>query len=371
MQIMGLLLFFVSSLRLLKFRFQSAYFRILFYTFAGWSLIVVIRGLTFNLNFLRTILLDNDFGVLLYLVPFITLFEFNKDFFIKLFDVILIFGILSIIFEVLLLSSLLTRSRETQNIIENISPYFSIASGFILMTFKYHSRPKRILALTVVILSLIFSIYQGRRGLTSIISGVLILSYVLYLKETNSKILAIYLSVLILSISLFYLSNLYQIQNNQLLSHIAYRGDEDTRTGVELYFYDDMEETDWIFGKGMSGLYYCPGIGDGFGDYRQIIETGYLQIILKGGLIRLLLYLLISLPAIFLGFFHSTNLLGKASACWILISLGSLYPSTVEFFSPSYLLTWISIGICYSSELRYLSDPQIKSLLTSKSNNYK
>jgi hypothetical protein len=145
---------------------------------------------------------------------------------------------------------------------------------------------------------------------------------------------------------------------------IAERGDENTRKGVELYFYNDMGTDDWIVGRGINGEYYCPDVTeDQSSNYRDLIETGYLQIILKGGLIRLILFLLISIPAVFLGLFSSKNLLSKASAIWIIIALISLYPSTVESFSLQYLLVWISIGICYSKEIRNLSNTKVSALI--------
>ena len=150
---------------------------------------------------------------------------------------------------------------------------------------------------------------------------------------------------------------MYQTNKNGLFSFIIERGDEDTRTGVEIYLYQDLKMTDWIVGRGINGEYYCPDIEKNqLTDYRDYIETGYLQIILKGGIIRLALYLLIAIPAIILGFFYSKNLLSKASAIWIFIAIISLYPASVEKFYLQYLLVWISIGICYSKKLRYLPD---------------
>jgi len=35
---------------------------------------------------------------------------------------------------------------------------------------------------------------------------------------------------------------------------------EDTRSGVEICFYQDMGIKDWIIGRGMIGEYFCPGI---------------------------------------------------------------------------------------------------------------
>ena len=169
------------------------------------------------------------------------------------------------------------------------------------------------------------------------------------------------MSFLFIILGAFYYSNLYHVKKNGLVGLIAERGNDDTRTVVELFFYGDMKNNDIIVGKGINGEYFCPDCEeDQETNYRSYIETGYLQIILKGGIIMLGLYLLIAIPAIILGLFYSKNSLAKASGIWILISLVSLYPATVNTFSFAFLLVWISVGICYNKGLRNLADVDVK-----------
>ncbi|HMW27307.1 MAG TPA: hypothetical protein PKC51_11730, partial [Ferruginibacter sp.] len=142
------------------------------------------------------------------------------------------------------------------------------------------------------------------------------------------------------------------------------RGEEDTRTGVEEYMYADMSSTDWIIGKGIKGKYYCPivdNVNDAEGaGFRDNIETGYLQIILKGGIISLALVLGMLIPAVYKGFFKSNNVLSKASAMWVFLWILYLYPTGGMVFNMSFVLVWIAAAICYSDKIRNLSDEQIK-----------
>ncbi len=145
---------------------------------------------------------------------------------------------------------------------------------------------------------------------------------------------------------------------------------EDTRTPVEKCFYDDMKTKDWIIGKGMMGTYYCPGVDDTssetvYTDYRSMIETDYLNIILKGGIISLGLLLLITIPAVVKGLFYSKNILSKAAALWILLWLIDLYPATVTTFTLNHLLVWISVGICYSKTIRNMEETAIQEIFSS------
>jgi hypothetical protein len=308
-------------------------------------------------------LLSADYGILFYFVPLVILFPKHLNFYKKIFSVIIVFALLFFISDILYIRELLERSLETRDVIEKLSWYLALPSGFILLTYKYHSSIKKMLALLTIVIALLFSVYQARRGLSFILISTVVFSFFSYLFSTKQKILVTYLATLFISMGLLYATSIYNISNNKLLNFIAQRGEEDTRTGVELYFYNDMQIKDWIIGRGLNGEYFCPGIEET--DYRSLIETGYLQIILKGGLIRLILYLLILVPAIILGLFTSKNLLSKASSCWILITLISLYPATVESFDLQYIIVWFSVGICYSKKIRNYSDEHIRNVLNS------
>jgi hypothetical protein len=77
-----------------------------------------------------------------------------------------------------------------------------------------------------------------------------------------------------------------------------------------------MKTEDWVIGRGMLGQYYCPGVDEAtfqnsYTDYRNMIETDYLNIILKGGLISLGLVLLITIPAAIKGIFYSKTYFQK------------------------------------------------------------
>lgn len=218
-----------------------------------------------------------------------------------------------------------------------------------------------------ILLVLFFAIVRARRGLVTMTTGVILSAYLLYLFYSKRKILVLYFSVLISTLGAFYAANMYNIQKNRIFNFIAERGKEDTRTGVELYFYSDMKPIDWVIGKGLRGEYYCPGIDENAEtNYRSVIETGYLQIVLKGGLISLVLLVLIMAPAIFKGIFYSKNILSKAAGIWILVALLSLYPATVNTFSMRYLLVWISVGICYSNKIRNIPDKVLEEYFLEK-----
>src|SRR5690606_6775768 len=111
----------------------------------------------------------------------------------------------------------------------------------------------------------------------------------------------------------------------------------------------------------------CPNIDlNDTSGYRVMIETDYLNIILKGGVIYLGLIFLVSIPAAFLALFRSQNLLSKAAGIWIVLWILSLYPLNV--FNPDFnhLLFWICISIGYSQNIRQMSNETIKAAFNEK-----
>jgi hypothetical protein len=176
------------------------------------------------------------------------------------------------------------------------------------------------------------------------------------------------LSVFLVLIISYAAVKVYENNRKDTFSLITRRIDDDTRTDVERYFYRDFELKDWIIGRGINGQYFCPGVNDGerISVYRGVIETGFLQIILNGGIISLCLFLLIAVPAIFKGLFYSKNLLSKAAGIWIILFFLYAYPGNPTIFSMNYILVWISFGICYSEEIRRTSDSDILKVFRNK-----
>jgi hypothetical protein len=136
---------------------------------------------------------------------------------------------------------------------------------------------------------------------------------------------------------------------------------EDTRFGEKhsLYsdFFDDMELFDLLFGRGTIGSYKSRASG---GRYRQNIECGYLQVILKGGIIMLFLMLAMAIPAVIRGFISSRNWVVKGFAFivtgWLIEMIVFGLPSAF----PRYALFWISIGVCHNRRLRKMTNEQIQ-----------
>lgn len=369
LQIIAILMFVSSAIIVMQWRFDTTYLKIIYSLYIFWSLIVILRGFRFDYQFMKFILFDASFGIFLYFVPLVLLFPRDLLFYKRVFSAIVILSIAYLVFNVLFIKDMLYLGRniKSQTIIEYFSMQLSIQSGFLLLTYMYHPKKRKYLALFVIVLTFLLAAIRARRGLMFMSIEILIFSFFMYYYAHKVKIVLFLFSLIFISSLYFLGTKIYTENRSGLFGYITERLEEKTRIGVEVYFYNDMKTVDWIFGKGLNGEYYCPVINPENGTFtvnRGVIETGYLQIILKGGVLSLGLLLLIAIPAIFRGLFHSKNFLSKAAGIWILLFLIDLYPATPTTFSMNYLLVWISIGICYSKTIRETPDSTIIEILS-------
>ncbi|MEG2250954.1 MAG: hypothetical protein RSD09_05175 [Bacilli bacterium] len=118
---------------------------------------------------------------------------------------------------------------------------------------------------------------------------------------------------------------------------------EDSRSMILDDFFNDMSFYDYIFGKGIGGVYKISSMNMFDGSYRNIVEAGYLNILLYGGLN--LLFLLI-----FINLFALLKSVGKRELYpfifyIIFMSLQGFYAG-VYFFNFSFLILWYCIYMC-------------------------
>ena len=378
LQILGIIIMVPSSVFLINLRIENKYLRVTFLIYCLWLFGVVLRGFLFEYGFIKIMLLNAYEGIFIYFSPIILLFHKNLYYVRRIFNVIIILGIVYIVFDIVFIKQLLISydDKNSQAMMEYFSKTLSIPCGFILLTYIYHSDKRNILALFVLLITFILSIVRARRALAFLVFCPLVFSYIIYFIYSKSRIFKfvffIMLSIMLLLGIVYMNSIIGYFSSSSTTGWFVDRISHNTRAEVEQYFYQDMKPLDWAIGKGIDGKYFCPGVEEGVGRltvFRKGIETDYLTIILKGGIISLGLMLIIAIPAIINGLFYSKNLLSKASAIWILLYLISLYPAPVTAFTMNYLLVWISIGICYTKELRDIPDSIIKEALSGRTNN--
>lgn len=369
-QMGALALMIISTFSLIRFRVENSYLGFVFFLYMVWNLLTIARGFQMNYQFIYLSLVDGWFGILIYLLPVILLFPRNIFYLRKVFTVIIVMGIIYLALSIYFRHNLMGVAEDEDTnkyLMEYLSRNLSVPAGFLLISYIYHSRRRMLLVYIVSIITLALAVLRARRAIIFMEVSYLLGFYFAYLYVSKARTRTLIVSFFLIIILVISGTRLYDKYKNSFFANITERVDEDSRTGVEVCLYNDLTTKDWIIGKGMSGKYYCPGIDKGaFTDYRGMIETDYLNIILKGGIISLGLLLLITIPAVIKGIFYSKNLLSKAAGMWIFMWLTNLYPTVVDTFSMHYALMWICVGICYSHEIRNMAEEKIMELVSAK-----
>lgn len=360
LQLLSIIAFVYASIKLVTdYKIENIYFRSLFLIFIIYEFITVVRGFTFSSSIWSYIGLITGITFWPFVIPLFVFFDkkiSNLALLIKYIYFVSIFFILvNLIFPTLLLS------RLTAETIIGIA----IPSGFLLLNATYLSNKKVNISFLVLFISLLSATYLARRSVIVTISAYIIASYFLHIKSTSKSFIFRLFPVIIgLLIFIFFSFNkLSTIITNKLDERLT----QDTRSELFAMYFIEMQDY-MTFGKGMNGSYYFPMPGGEMEDgtvyaeeeYRHVIENGYLQLMLTGGIVQIILFLMILLPASIIGIFRSSNNLSKACGIMILIRLIDMLIYGLPSFSLSYILVWISVGLCYSSSFRSLSNEEIK-----------
>jgi hypothetical protein len=355
----SVVIFAYSSYTLLiSFKFENNYFKYLFILFLFYEIIMVLRGLSFSYNEIKSYLQS---GIIFwpFVIPLFVFFDKNISTIALLIKWIYKLGIffllLCLIFPTLLLHRLTAEDTIT----------IATASGFLFMNATYMDYKKVNITFLIISISLLSVIFLARRNAILTLMGFIISSYFLNISNHSKLLLFKFFPVLIglILLILSYLPNYSSV----LTSKIEARASEDTRSGLFEMFFFQMKD-DLAFGKGMNGTYYYPtggeledeGITFADQDYRNLIENGYLQLLLNGGIVYIILFILITLPAALIGIFKSSNQLVKSCGVLILLWLLDMFAYGLPRFILHYILVWISVGICYSTKMRSLTDDEIR-----------
>lgn len=348
-----------SIISLIRIHIANKYFRFLFIVYIFDNFIILIQAFK-NMDFARLLSFITDpYLFFPYVIPIVALIPANVFFLKKIFDYFALLGLVLIVLFLILAGYMLNVNSFFS---EHVMWTLGAGCGFMLLTIDYQSYHRKIIAVVAVFLSLFISTVLARRNIMLTFSNYILFSILLLLfnskKSISFKIL--FLSIVLSSfLGAYFIFDKYQ---DNLFARISGRLDENTREQIFSGFFTSMSKNDLILGKGFEGTYYAPTIEEDK-DNRSIIECGYLQTILKGGIINLSLFLFIALPAAYLGMIKSHNAISRAAAAIIILWLVDMVPWGMPALNIRYIFLWICIGLCYSGEMQVLSDADIKNSL--------
>lgn len=330
---------------------------------------IVTTGVSYNS---LSSILTGDFFLLPYICLLYACYVYDERLLIvlKKYMVIslLIFILILINFRDLLiqenvLSSIVDMTEQGFSL-DTITKFFCFSSGLLLLLFPVISTRCKILVFTSFALSILASVYLARRNLIVTNAMFIIMSILIYIRNNNNSSIA--KKLIFYGILVFVIIELYDLAisiftgTNQsvFFSQLVSRVDSDSRSHVLIPFYKYMDESPlyWIFGHGINAHYKTAAFGS-----RTVIETGYLQIIMKIGLIGLGIYFIILFGTVRKSF--TGNILMQACSAFIVVCCAETIYAGVPMFGLTWVLLWICVGICHSERLKQLSNKEIHDIL--------
>lgn len=245
----------------------------------------------------------------------------------------------------------------SRQIFEVVNMYLNGGLIFAMLMRSYLNRNDRRLVDFSAFFSLFCAAYFARRGvlLSYVVTYLFMIIINLHFQTKRKKLFSLFKY----SIAIMILASFVFVIGSTVFSVIYGRMGDDTRTLVEVELLEQMESSGVMMtGKGYAGTYYSEFV-DSSGIDRDGIETGYLHLILKGGIVYLVLMTLSFTPAVMLGFFKSNNFCCKILSCFALIFIVffNVANSNVTF-SIRYFIFLVVIYILYNPRYRKMSDKE-------------
>jgi hypothetical protein len=340
--------------------------KLLLTVFLFWTLFVIFRpvfsGQIYSENSLHPY---KSFGLISYLLPLVLWFGTRTISIQKIFKITFVFSIIGIVYffvnfnnmQAVVFQGLVVSQEGQMGLGELANQYYFWynISFFSLLSYEFVPQKYRSVAFLTSFLTLFLMAYFARRGGVFMSAVYFAGMLYLYLEKEKTKNLPIKIFLLGATMYLFYF-----IVNNSLnstFSILTNRLNDDTRSGVDTEIIKHLNTNNsWLFGEGIEGAYKHRA----FDAPRYTHETGYLYLIIKGGIVYLILYVYLLLHSAYVGFFKSRNRLTKGFALYSFFHIVFLVPFGLPYFGLEYLFVWIAVLFCESYHWRSLTNEQVK-----------
>lgn len=301
--------------------------------------------------------------ILCYLMPLVVYIPFQLINYSRIIQFSIVISIIVIIAFVLLNNIIIYNATRASLGFErtgtNGTEFSTMINQFAFFLFCYgFIKKKSWFIITLAFLCAFFIVLiSGRRGSSVIYAIIFIVSLYNWQNEQKMK----YRFIVLIIIAVLVITFIYLFFNSSLFNFIHTRGLEDTRSEVDIALLSQMNDLQLFFGKGLNGRYYFPIYteGDYLNGWRYVSETGFYNIVLKGGYLMAFFHIIVLLYPALLGIFKSKNNFCKMMGIYIIISLLELYPFGHLMFNIKFLIIWTGVVLCYRKNVRNLKNEQI------------
>jgi hypothetical protein len=348
-------IYFIQAL--FKNRYKPSFIQLLFVLWVGWIILSAIPVLfDSDRNYIRFKQFISG-AFFLYLFNFIMIARLDIDFYKKLYrlsyKLVLLYLIVNIFLFFYFIDDIENGAESLTFLMGGVAP--------LLMTMSYHSRLKRTLILISVFVVIIGMMILARRNAVVYYGSVLMMAFSIgfITKQTLKK--NVKLQYFRMGLMLIFLTAMVIFLFSDSFSFFWERVGTgmESREGIIENFVQDFNRSpnDWITGRGLFGEFEGGILATNKDTgMRDLIENGYLMLILKGGWIYLGLLIALSLQAMYKGFFKSKNLLVKGFAAIILIYYIDMIGYGIPMLNLKYFMVFIGIATCNNKWLREQTD---------------
>ena len=333
----------------------------LFIALLFWTFFMLLRGFKIDFEYIRSLFISQYF-FLPYTLPFVAKF-FTIASIKKIYSLIHFTNICYLLLVIyLFIIPKIEFNLADQSLVENITHSLLFPNFLLLFSITKLTNKQKIISIITFLVGFYLSIITARRGLVWTFAWAGVLSLLLVYSTIKRSLLNKIIFFISFSILVYLIDYVFTNYEDSLFGNLLSRIDSDTRGDVLDDFNKDMSAYDLTFGRGIGGTYLASEVVDfnaeGQGsNNRNVIEAGYLTIVLGGGYIYLILLLTIYLKAIYNGILKSNNSIAKAFSAFILLHILELYPAGVLWFNMRFLLLWMCIAMCYNKVfLNYTDD---------------
>lgn len=355
---MFFLLAFLSIL-IMIFLYLGTYWRhgqqskktiLVFDLLVAWIFICMVRSfMEFrSISDLKPFFFDNYMAVSLLPVLFFTV-GINSKYFLSINKVLFWYIVLSA-----LISFALFKYMELQIFV--LMPVF-----YIILTIPLQSSWKKSLIILISISAVLVS-FSNRAGVLRIlISFSIVAAYYLMRSNNINRKLVNFLAVIVLLVPLvsiymgFKGHSVFQLAiGNEYSGSSQFNPYADTRTFLYYEVFQDIRLTkSLLIGKGLNAGY----TSEVFETYRRlIVEVGFLQIILKTGIVGFILYVSVIISSIKNALGRSKSLFMKSLGLVLVGYILMIFIENVIAYNMLNIMIWIIAGMCHSDALLKLSD---------------
>ena len=206
------------------------------------------------------------------------------------------------------------------------------------------------------------------------ICWLIILFYYLYLLKPKFLNLIYIPLIFITPLISLYLAGEGTMDIFQLFSESEFElkiGKANTRTFLyqETLWSMKNQGVNFLFGGGASAGYQSNAFGQldpfGGGYMRYRSEVGFLNTLLKSGIIGVIFSILIIFIPAYFAINQSNNDFCKILGCYVVFLWIFSFLENYQYFNVNYFFIYLIIGLCLSNTFRKLSDDQIKDFFKS------